>query len=459
MMLLSQATTALHAEMVGDDALFTGVSKDTRSIRRGDLYVAIRGESFDGHEFVQQAADAGAAGALVDEIQSVSLPQLCVDDTRLALGQLASHWRDGFNGKLVGITGSNGKTTVKEMCRRILEQAVGNEHVLSTAGNLNNDIGLPLTLLGLREQHRYAVIEMGASHVGEIDYLAQIARPHVALINNAGAAHLQGFGSVAQVALAKSEIYRGLVDGGIAIINADDAHANLWREVCAERKVLRFSMQTRAADVFGEVTTVDGARELYVETPSGSGFIKLQVSGLHNAMNALAATAVASALGISLKVVISALSAFTGVPGRLAISRAASGACIIDDSYNANPRSLDAAMQVLVEQRANNRADSWLVLGDMAELGTDTELLHQQAGQRARELGVRHLLATGEASRHAVEAFGKGAEHFADKARLIERLSVGLKPNSVALIKGSRTMAMEQVVNALLDNTTAGGTH
>lgn len=218
-------------------------------------------------------------------------------------------------------------------------------------------------------------------------------------------------------------------------------------------------MQSRGAEIFGEVTTVDGARELYVETPGGSGFIRLLVSGEHNAMNALAATAVASALGIGLSDVIRALSSFTGVPGRLAIGRAASGARIIDDSYNANPRSLDAAMQVLLGQCADGGADSWLVLGDMAELGTDTELLHRQAGWRARELGVRHLLATGEASRHAVEAFGAGAEHFTDKAQLIERLSAGLKPDSVALIKGSRAMAMEQVVNALLDTTAAGGVH
>ena len=459
MMMLSQAATALHAELVGEDALFIAVSKDTRSIRRGDLYVAIRGECFDGHEFVPQAAAAGAAGALVSEIQQGGLPQVRVGDTRLALGRLASYWRDGFSGKLIGITGSNGKTTVKEMCRRILEQAAGSDRVLCTAGNLNNDIGLPLTLLGLRQQHRYAVIEMGANHMGEIDYLTQIARPHVALINNAGPAHLQGFGSVAQVALAKSEIYDGLVDGGTAIINADDAHANLWREVCAGCRVMSFSMQTRAADIFGEVTTVDGGSELYVETPSGSGFIKLQIAGLHNAMNALAATAIALALGIELRHVISALSGFTGVPGRLAISRAPSGALIIDDSYNANPRSLDAAMEVLVEQLADKGADSWLVLGDMAELGAETEQLHQQAGLRARELGVRHLLATGEASRHAVEAFGKGAEYFTDRRQLIERLLQGLKSNSVALIKGSRAMAMEQVVNALVKKNNDGGIH
>jgi UDP-N-acetylmuramoyl-tripeptide--D-alanyl-D-alanine ligase len=459
MMMLSQAAKALHAELLGEDALFTGVSKDTRSIDRGDLYVAIRGESFDGHEFVRQAAAAGAAGALVSELQAAGLPQVRVDDTRLSLGRLAAYWRDGFNGKLVGITGSNGKTTVKEMCRRILEQAAGNDRVLATAGNLNNDIGLPLTLLGLREHHHYAVIEMGANHVGEIDYLTQIARPHVALVNNAGPAHLQGFGSVGQVALAKSEIYGGLVNGGVAIINADDDHANLWREVCGERKVLHFSMQSRAAEIFGEVTTVDGSSELYVETPSGSGFIRLQVSGAHNAMNALAATAVACALGIDLNNVIRALSGFAGVPGRLMISRAASGARIIDDSYNANPRSLDAAMQVLVEQRADSSVDSWLVLGDMAELGADTESLHRQVGQRARELGVRHLLATGEASRHAVEAFGPGAEYYTEKAQLIERLSAGLTSNSIALIKGSRMMAMEQVVNALLDRTTVGGLH
>ena len=308
MMRMSQAANALKGELIGADEKFTAVSKDTRDLVDGSLYVAIKGERFDGHEFVGQASAAGAAGALVSERQSVQIPQICVNDTRLALGELAAYWRQLFNGKLVGVTGSNGKTTVKEMLRSILVHAVGADHVLSTTGNLNNDIGMPMTLLSLRQQHRFAVIEMGANHPGEIDYLTHIAKPHVAVITNAGPAHLEGFGSIEKVASSKAEIYTGLVDGGTAVINADDAYADFWKSICKQlgddKHIITFSMRDESADVSADLTRTNGKTAIQMKTPLGNGVIQLAVPGRHNVMNALAAAAVAVALGVSLEDII-----------------------------------------------------------------------------------------------------------------------------------------------------------
>jgi UDP-N-acetylmuramoyl-tripeptide--D-alanyl-D-alanine ligase len=451
MMLMSQAARALGGELIGADALFTSVSKDTRNLVEGSLYVAIKGERFDGHDFVDQAGAAGAAGALVSERQPCQLPQICVSDTRLALGKLAAHWRQQFNGRVVGITGSNGKTTVKEMTRSIFDHVAGADHVLSTAGNLNNDIGMPMTLLTLREKHRYAVIEMGANHPGEIDYLTHIASPHAAVVNNAGPAHLEGFGSIEKVASSKAEIYSGIVDGGTAVINADDDYADYWREVCSKldnhNRVVTFSMLHDTADVFATISGTSGGTAIQLRTPKGEAPVRLAVPGEHNVMNALAATALAVALDVDLEHVVNGLEAFSGVSGRLANCYASNGARIINDTYNANPRSMKAAIDVL----ANSGGDTWLVLGDMAELGDEKEALHRQVGQQARDLGVKHLLATGDLARFAVEAFGKGAEFFQDRERLIEHLEQGISADSVVLVKGSRSMGMEQVVNALVD--------
>jgi UDP-N-acetylmuramoyl-tripeptide--D-alanyl-D-alanine ligase len=459
MMLMSQAANALNGELTGADVLFTSVSKDTRDIVNGSLYVAIKGESFDGHEFVEQAGVAGAAGALVSETQTAELPQIRVNDTRRALGELAAHWRRQYTGKLVGITGSNGKTTVKEMTRSILEHAVAANQVLSTVGNLNNDIGMPMTLLSLREQHRFAVIEMGANHPGEIDYLTHIARPHVAVITNAGPAHLEGFGSIEKVASSKAEIYSGIVEGGTAVINADDAFADYWAGICNElggdRSVIRFSMQDKSADVFAAITHTDGKTEVRIKTPLGDGVAQLAVPGEHNVMNALAATAVAVALEVSLEDIIKGLNAFGGVGGRLATCYTSSGARIINDTYNANPLSLNAAMNVLVACEG----DTWLVLGDMAELGDKEEELHRQVGEQARLLGVKHLLATGKLARFAVESFGQGAQFFDDRQQLVKQLEQGIAGDSVVLVKGSRSMGMEQIVNALVDEHYAQGAH
>lgn len=459
MMLMSQAASALGAELIGSDVLFTEVSKDTRDIASGSLYIALKGERFDGHEFVEQAGAAGAAGALVSEQQSVHLPQICVNDTRLALGRLAAYWRQQFQGKLVAITGSNGKTTVKEMTRSILEQAAGADHVLSTRGNLNNDIGMPMTLLSLCEQHRFAVIEMGANHPGEIDYLTHIAEPHVAVITNAGPAHLEGFGSIDKVASSKAEIYSGIIEGGTAVLNADDIYADYWRDVCSksgkDRRVLTFSMRDEAADVYAAVTHANRGTGIQIKTALGDGVVQLAVPGEHNVMNALAATAVAVALGIALDDIIEGLNAFGGVSGRLTISYTSCGARIINDTYNANPLSLNAAMNVLVA----SEADTWLVLGDMAELGNEKEELHRKAGEQARDLGVKHLLATGDLARFAVESFGQCAHFFAEREQLIKKLEQGITENSVVLVKGSRSMGMEQIVNALLDERNEQGLH
>ena len=445
MMMMSRAAEVLHGELLGQDVMFSSVSKDTRTIKGGELYVAIKGANYDGHDFVGAANNAGAAGALVSEKQNVGLPQIYVNDTRLALGELAASWRQQFKGSVIGITGSNGKTTVKEMCSSILNKAAGAEHVLATRGNLNNDIGMPMTLLSLRKQHRYAVIEMGASHSGEIDYLARIASPDVAVITNAGPAHLEGFGSVENVARAKAEIYGGLGEQGIAVINLDDEYSVYWRDVCKNRTVMSFSMQNKDADVFAEKS---GSGVYVLHTPVGSSEIRQILPGSHNVMNALAATAACLGLGIDLENIVAGLSDFSGVPGRLSISHLPGDVCLIDDSYNANPLSLAAAIEVVVGMGG----EPWLVFGDMSELGGDAKDLHFDIGRKARQAGIKRLFAVGRYSREAVEAFGQGAEFFESRDELINAIKSEMKSGVVILVKGSRVMEMERVVNALHDD-------
>lgn len=447
--MLSQAATVLNGKLLGADVLFTAVSKDTRSIAQGDLYVALKGERFDGHAFVTQAGEAGAVGALVSEQQASSMPQVHVADTRLALGELAASWRQGFKGRLVGITGSNGKTTVKEMCRSILVQAAGEAKVLSTQGNLNNDIGMPMTLLSIRDVHVYAVIEMGANHVGEINYLSNIAQPDIAVITNAGPAHLEGFGTVEKVAQAKAEIYGGLKAQGTAVINLDDAYAAYWLKACAGKNIKTFSMRDDSADVHATVTGDDG---FVLNCSTGKAQIKLPVPGQHNVMNALAAATVALALDVKLEQVVAGLENFAGVAGRLAIKYTANGNCIIDDSYNANPLSVKAAIDVLIKIKG----DAWLVLGDMGELGPESEQLHADVGRQAKQLGVKRLFAVGRTSRKAVESFGAGAAFFTDQQSLIDAIENQMDNHTVVLVKGSRAMAMDKVVDALVSKNDAG---
>ena len=450
MMLLSQAAQVLHGRLVGKDARFTAVCSDSRKLKPGDLFVALRGENFDGYEFVQQAAQAGAVASLVNADSyeahpSIPNPEssiLVVEDTRLALGAQAAYWRKQFDIPMVAITGSNGKTTVKEMLASILSEATGDKAaVLATKGNLNNDIGMPHTLLQLNAQHRYAVIEMGMNHPGEIDYLARIACQDVALINNASGAHLEGLGSVEAVAQAKGEILCGLKPHGTAVINADDANAPLWRALAGAHPLLEFGLDQQA-DVSGLWSPLGTGMRLDVQTPAGNFTVDLQVPGAHNARNALAATAAAIALNVPLETIAAGLEKFSGVAGRLQRKAARHGATLIDDTYNANPASMHAAISVLA-QAGGKRV---LVLGDMGELGDGAATFHAEIGRAARAAGIEKLYALGALSAGAVREFGSGARHFERVEDLQSALENELDANTTVLVKGSRFMKMERVV-------------
>ena len=446
-MMMSQIAEALDARLIGQDVMMTGVSKDTRDIHAGDLYVALKGDRFDGHKFISAATTAGAVGVLVSEPQgdtaSLDVPQVQVDDTRIALGKLAAYWRQQFTGKLVGITGSNGKTTVKEMCSQILSDYAGASTVLATRGNLNNDIGLPMTLLELTQQHKFAVIEMGANHLGEIDYLTAIAQPDVALVNNVGPAHLEGFGSLENISKAKAEIYNGLSADGVAVINQDDVYAEYWRDYCSAMKTMSFSMLDESADVYAKHVKDD---HYQIISKNETAELRLKVPGKHNMMNALAATAIMLSLELPLQSIVASLSEFENIQGRLTVKTSVAGYQVIDDTYNANPLSVTAAIDVL----AGMQAKTVLVLGDMAELGEHAEKLHAEIGSKAKAAGIKNLYATGKLSANTVAAFGENGFHFENKNALIDALKESLTADSVVLIKGSRSAAMEEVVEWIL---------
>jgi len=426
----------------GDDVLLEGVSTDSRSIQTGELFIALSGPNFDGNAFAEQARQTGAAACLLEQDRNVA-PALIVDDTRRALGLLAQAWRRRFSLPLVAVTGSNGKTTVKEMLASIFKQK---GRVLATRGNLNNDIGMPLTLLRLNQTHDYAVIEMGANHAGEIAYLSKLAEPNVALITNAAAAHLAGFGSLEGVAQAKGEIYSGLADGGCAVINADDAFAPLWRKIVAnEKKNLRcldFGI-TSKADVHAGWPPIDA--QVNISTPAGEFNLQLPLPGRHNLMNALAATAVAMGAGMDIAVIAAGLEAMQAVPGRLQLKTGVGGSRIIDDTYNANPASMKAALEVLQDFSGRH----YLALGDMGELGEDEKALHTQTGEQARASGVQRLYTLGSLSRAAATAFGDEAQSFDTHSSMIDRLREDLAADVTLLVKGSRRMQMEKIVHAL----------
>ncbi len=455
MMLLSQAAKAIDARMIGEDVRFDAVSTDSRRINAGDLFIALRGENFDGYEFAAASLQAGAVAVMVNadsyEAHSSLFDSrasiLVVEDTRLALGRLAAHWRSRFDVPLAAITGSNGKTTVKEMLASILRTAAGSEEaVLATKGNLNNDIGMPLTLLQLNTRHRYAVIEMGMNHPGEIDYLTRIACPDVALVNNASGAHLEGLGSVEAVARAKGEIFAGLTDHGTAVINADDAHAPLWRALAGTHDLIEFALD-QSADVCGQWQPEGAGLRLDAQTPQGEFSTVLRVPGAHNARNALAATAAAIALNVPLATIADGLQRFAGVAGRLQRKAARQGAVLIDDTYNANPASMRAAIGVLAQQGGKRV----LVLGDMGELGEGAAAFHAEIGAEAKRAGIEKLYALGELSRNAAREFGGGAQHFDRIEELLAELDKELDANTTVLVKGSRFMKMERVVSYCVD--------
>ncbi|PXW85225.1 UDP-N-acetylmuramoyl-tripeptide--D-alanyl-D-alanine ligase [Nitrosomonas sp. Nm84] len=458
MMMAQEAAQVLHAEWNGKDALFTGVSTDSRTLRQGSLFIALTGENFDGSRFVGSAVEKGAVAIMINQVADnhdlpVNIPLLRVNDTRLGLGQLAAYWRSRFILPIVGVTGSNGKTTVKEMIAAILRQVAVHDafkengvfdQVLATEGNLNNDIGVPQMLLRLRQHHRYAVIEMGMNHIGEISYLTQLAKPTVALITNAGAAHIEGLGSVEAVARAKAEVFEGMDQQGVAVINADDAYAPLWRECAGSRQIMDFGLRERAR-INAKYQMHSLMSRIQLKLPDGITEVKLQVPGVHNIYNALAAAAAAAALGIKKELIATGLENFQGVQGRMQKKSGLHHARLIDDTYNANPESVRAALAVL----AATEGKRILVLGDMGELGTAAIDLHRTIGRDARKAGLDQLLTLGELSAYAAEEFGKGAQHFNTLDELLNVAEHLLADDVTLLIKGSRFMQMERVVRQL----------
>ncbi len=448
MMRLSEAAAMLDVPLAGADAEVLRVSTDSRTIQPGDLFVALRGEKFDGGAFAAQALQQGAAGVVLDRTQAPGIPgALRVGDTRLALGRLAAAWRARFRLPVVAITGSNGKTTVKEMLAAILRMEAGSDAaVLNTEGNLNNDIGLPLMLLRLRETHQFAVFEMGMNHAGEIDYLTRLARPDVAVVNNALAAHIGFLGSLENIARAKGEIFAGLADAGIAVFNADSAYAGLWRELNVHRHRLDFGL-TPAAAIHGRYRPDGFGSMLTIALPNAELEVELRVPGEHNVMNALAAAAAAFALDVSHRSIVAGLAGFSGIKGRLQRKAALHGSTFIDDTYNANPDSVRAALAVLARQPGKKL----LVLGDMGELGADAAAMHAQIGLAARAAGVDRLLALGELTKETAGAFGAGAMHFERIQELLAELENELAPDTTVLVKGSRFMQMERVVKSFTE--------
>lgn len=448
---LKAAAEQAGGRLLGADAFFTSVGIDSRRDCNGQLFVALRGERFDAHDFVAAARDQGAAAALVDHPLPLDLPQWVAEDTRLTLGRLAAAWRDRIPGRVAAVTGSNGKTTAKEMLAAILSQVAPTR---ATQGNLNNDIGMPLTLLGARDEP-FLVLEMGANHPGEIAYMTAIGRPDVALITNAGRAHLEGFGDLEGVARAKGEIARGLAPEGVFVVPGDSPYTPLWQALAEGRLVRTFALD-QVADLWAASGSIrvrwdtDGFRTTFTANLGGVEYpLGLRLAGIHNVRNALAAAATALALGVGIEAVRAGLLTLAPVPGRLC-PRACGGRRIIDDTYNANPDSLAAAVAVLTGLPGS----PWLVLGDLAELGADSLALHREVGAQARAAGVERLFSVGTRSKAAADSFGAGARHFADHKALADHLRESMTTDTLVLIKGSRSARMELVLDALCQDAT-----
>lgn len=503
---LAEISTLLNCAKITHAGFIHGISKDTRYITPGNLYIAIKGEQFDGHDFIAEAAKKGASAALVSYSVDVDIPQIIVKNTVEALGLLSAHWRNRFSLPLIGVTGSNGKTTLKNMIASILTAACDNntDCVLSTEGNLNNNIGLPLMLSRLNAKHQFGVLEMGMNHFNEIAYLTHLTKPLVAVINNAAESHLEGVKSIAGVAKAKGEIFQGLPAEGIAILNRDDAHFDYWKQLVKTQRILTFGM-TQIADVYAEASTemptekekvsvnesktetkafsgtqisanetelsaktsvdkdeistqevaLETFNRINIHTPQGNISLALPLLGTHNIMNALAATAATLAINIPLSIIKQGLEKVTPAPGRMRQYTLPNQINIIDDTYNANPFSLRAAAKTL----ASFPNTKIVVLGDMKELGPDAKQLHFDAGIMLKELGIHHLFTYGELSTETQRAFGENAHHFTNQNELIHSLKSYLKNNITLLIKGSRSMKMEKIVESFIPEKKLEHTH
>jgi UDP-N-acetylmuramoyl-tripeptide--D-alanyl-D-alanine ligase len=433
----------------GRDVLIDAIATDTRTLDasdgRGALFVALKGERFDGHAHVADAVDAGIRAALVVRVLEVAVPQVVVADTERALAAFAAAMQHARSGKVIAITGSNGKTSVKSLALSILQRAGA---TYANPGNRNNEIGLPLAVLDAPEDARFAIYEMGAGKPGDIAYLTAIARPDVALVNNIAPAHLERMGSLLGVADTKGAIYDALPVGGVAVINADDAFAPYFAERAHGRRLVRFGLDATADVSARDLVADETGTRFVLATPDGDAPVTLALPGRHNVLNALAAASLALGAGASLQAITDGLAAARPVAGRLVTHHLANGATLIDDSYNANPGSLNAAIDTL----AAAPGDGWLVLGDMRELGVDAEALHAEAGRRAKAAGIARLFTLGPLSAAAAESFGAGAAHFTTHAELAEAVRAALTANVRVLVKGSRGSAMDRVVHALLNS-------
>ena len=447
-MQLSRLATFCDARLTGDDIPVSAVAIDSRSLKPGALFIALRGERFDGHEFAAEAVANGAVAVLCEHPLSVPAPQLVVGDTREALGRIAAGMAAQRETTLIGITGSNGKTTVKTLLAAILSRA---GRCYANPGNRNNEIGLPLALIDQPEDAEFGIYEMGAGQPGDIAVLTAIAPPRVSLVNNIASAHLERMGSLRGVADTKGAIYEALPTDGVAVVNADDAFAEYFAGRVAPRRVLRFALEA-SADVYASgIRDDDDGLSFRLHAPVGDIDVHLPLHGRHNVGNALAAASLALALDVPLSAIAEGLAGASGVAGRQTRYRLHNGALLIDDSYNANPASVAAAIRTL----AASSGETWLVLGDMAELGPDSEQLHANCGALAKSAGITHLFTVGPQSAATSRAFGAGARHFDDQEGLIEALRAGLSPTVRCLVKGSRSSAMERVVRALLDSHAA----
>ncbi len=445
---ISEIQSWIPNSQIYKDAVFEGISTDSRNIQKGNLFVALKGENFDAHDFLNDIVSKGAAAVIVEQLPAnFELPALVVKDSRLALAEIAANWRKRFSLPVIGVTGSNGKTTVKEMIASILKGAYGEGNYLATKGNLNNEIGVPQTLFQLEAKHQAAVIELGMNHPGEIVYLSSIAKPTVGLVNNAQREHQEFMLNVQSVAEENGNVIKTLPENGAAVFPDGDVFSELWEQYAkanGSRKIVSFGFGKNAV-VNGQYDNNTGQLELLIDAKRAS--IKLPVMGEHNARNALAAAACCHAIGIDLEKIVSGLMAFRAVNGRLQLKVAKNGAKVIDDTYNANPDSVLAAIDVLSQENSPRI----LILGDMGEVGSQGLRFHEEVGAYAKSKGIDHFLALGDLTKYAIKAYGLNASHYEDVQVLIQDLKKIMLPTAAVLVKGSRFMRMERVVNELVE--------